>query len=111
MSVECLCVKRVSRSVKGEGAVLKAFANAWPAQLRGPIAAKATLKADLIREKTVSADMKAEADLAEGLTANYRVKESLDGKGILSKSIGVSKGVFGRIKASGVVLPGYTDKS
>ena len=110
MSVECLCVKRVSRSVKGEGAVLKAFANAWPAQLRGPIAAKATLKADLIREKTVSADMKAEADLAEGLTANYRVKESLDGKGILSKSIGVSKGVFGRIKASGVVLPGYTDK-
>ena len=56
MSVECLCVKRVSRSVKGEGAVLKAFANAWPAQLRGPIAAKATFKADLIREKTVSAD-------------------------------------------------------
>ena len=110
MSVECLCVKRVSRSVKGEGAVLKAFANAWPAQLRGPIAAKATFKADLIREKTVSADIKAEADLTDGLTANYRVKESLDGKGILSKSIGVSKGVFGRIKASGVVLPGYTDK-
>jgi len=110
MSVECLCVKRVSRSVKGEGAVLKAFANAWPAQLRGPIAAKATFKADLIREKTVSADMKAEVDLTDGITANYSVTESLDGKGILSKSIGVSKGVFGRIRASGVVLPGYTDK-
>ena len=110
MSVECLCVKRVSRSVKGEGAVLKAFANAWPAQLRGPIAAKATFKADLIREKTVSADMKAEVDLTDGITADYSVTESLDAKGILSKSIGVSKGVFGRIRASGVVLPGYTDK-